>query len=229
MAGWDDDYLDYERDAAITELIEESLKSISVDNAKHYLGTYGDAVEARVNSCLRQARELHRLTYFGAAVVLASTATELIVRFMLVRPLVQGAFLTDEWAAILAGRIVNGHTAEDRKLLPTVLRQWSVDLEKIRLTSSAPVWPAFVNTVWPMRNKIVHHATEAADHDAVLAIECADALLTKVVRNVAKNLGFTLDTTGKWAEIRGEAGTIGEEGYRQWSQSFDPKSPFNSA
>jgi hypothetical protein len=54
--------------------------------------------------------------------------------------LVQGAFLSDEWAGILTDRILTGRTAEDRKLVPVLLRQWGLDVTKVRSrTSKVPV------------------------------------------------------------------------------------------
>ena len=136
MGSWDEDYEWYRQDAAMSEFIEDSIRNISRDNARAYLGIYGDAIDARVTRCMEQAESVRRLGYDAPAVVAAATALELMIRFMLLRPLVQGAFLSDEWAAVLAGRIATGRTAEDRELLPAILRQWSIDLSAIRLSSS---------------------------------------------------------------------------------------------
>lgn len=224
-----DDYAYYEQEAALEEFLQESLKSISADNAKHYLGVYGDAIEARVRRCLEDAHRLGSAGFFAPAVVSASTSIELMIRFMLVRPLVQGAFLSDEWAGVLSGRIANGRTAEDRELLPAVLRQWSIDITSIRLKDGSGLWPTITSSIWPIRNKIVHQGSTASTHDAALTTECAEALLYGVVRVVAANLGFTLDNTGKWSEIRGEKGAAETGDYSSWSQSFDAASPFDGS
>lgn len=211
------------------EFIEKSLRNISIEGAKDYLGTYGDAIEARVNTCLLQARELQKQGYFDPAIVLAATAIEMIVRFLLVKPLVQGAFLSDEWASILANRIANGRTAEDRELLPAVLRQWSVDINKIELSDGSQVWATVTKRVWPKRNKVVHTAAPATESEAAIGIESAERLMSSVVRVVAATLGFTFETTGRWAEIRGTKGVAGQHGYSEWWQSFDERSPFDDA
>ncbi len=49
----DDDYWWYKEEADREEFIEESIKNISHENAKMYLGTYGDAVDIRVQGCLK--------------------------------------------------------------------------------------------------------------------------------------------------------------------------------
>jgi hypothetical protein len=230
MGSWDDDYFFYMEDAAFEQRIKQSLKEISGDNAKFYLGIYGDAVETRVNGCIQNANEIRRLGYFAPAVVLAATALELLVRFMLVRPLVQGAFLSDEWAGILAGRIANGRSAEDRELLPAVLRQWGVNINEIKLKDGTVLGTTITTHVWPKRNKVVHQGASASDEEAAISVECAETLLFKVVTVVAKQLGFTLENTGKWSEVRGEESRPGETiAHRTWGESFGPQSPFDDA
>lgn len=227
MARWDEGDFDYMQEAAMERFLEASLRNISVDNAKSYLGTYGDAIQDRVASCLRQARVLHNAQHYAPALVLASTAVELTVRFMIVRPLIQGAFLSDEWAAILANRIANGRTAEDRELLPAVLRQWSVDINKVKLHNGQNVWSTIVGKIWPKRNLVVHQGTSASEVEAAVSVEAAELLLTDVVKPIAKRLGFTLETTGKWSEILGEKDDRESGRHATWGQSFKPESPFS--
>ena len=95
------------------------------------------------------------------------------------------------------------------------------------ILSGARLWQTIVSTVWPRRNAIVHSGAAATEGDAVQAIECANALLDDVVKVVATNLGFTLETTGAWSRIRGESGSPETGDWRSWSQSYDPKSPFD--
>ena len=84
----------YEEEAARDAFIDETLKGISEDGVRSYLGTYGDAVDERVQGCIKQAGELREAGFFQPAVILAATATELIVRFLLIHPLIQAAFLS---------------------------------------------------------------------------------------------------------------------------------------
>jgi len=229
MSTWEDDHWDWYRDQAETEFIEQSLRNLSIDSARGYLGKHGDAVDARVKACLREAHELTALKRYAPALVSAATAVELMIRFMLVRPLVQGAFLSDEWAAILAGRVTNGRTAEDRELLPAILRQWGVDLGTVKLDDGTTLWETVVSKVWPKRNKIVHAGATATEAETIASIKAAESLMANVVRVVAASLGFTLDKTGRWSEIRGTKGIPWRDGYSEWSQSFDPRSPFEEA
>jgi hypothetical protein len=224
----DDDYSYYEREDALEQLVQDSLRSISTDSVKQYLGRFGDAVELRVNRYLEMARELSATGFAEPAVVCALTATELMIRYLLVRPLVQGAFLSDEWAAVLSGRIANARTVEDRRLLPAMLSQWEIDIESLTLADGTYMWASITSALWPLRNKIVHQGSLASKADASAAIECSEALQLLVVHKLAENLGFTLPVTGKWAEIAGEAGSLEQGNYRSWGQTFTPASPFEA-
>lgn len=225
----DDDMWWYEQEAAEEAFIEETLKGISTGNAQEYLGSYGDAIQDRVDRCIKDARDLVASGSNGSATVMAASAIEIVIRFMLVRPLVQGAFLSDEWSAILANRIASSRSAEDRELLPAILRQWKIDITAITLDDGSHLWPSIVRLVWPKRNKIVHQGDTATQNEAQLSIDCAATLMSKVVTVLAGQLGFSLDTTGKWAIIRRKH--CGPKGEYQGmtSQTFDPKSPFDGS
>lgn len=211
---------EYEQEAAMEAFIEESLKNISEDNVRSYLGTFGDAIEERVRECLRQAKELLDLNHYGPALTLSATAIEIVIRFLLLRPLVQGAFLSDEWAEILAKRIATGRSAEDRELLPAILRQWGVDITSIKLSGKIGLWET-IHDLWKKRNNFVHFGEIITEPVAISGIECVNVILNKVVYPISMKLGFTLETTGKWCEIHRKTD------YGSYSTSFKPKNPLN--
>ncbi len=132
MGGWDD-YEYYQDEAAKEAFIDETLRGISEDSVRSYLGQNGDAIDQRVGNCIRHARELHEAGFFQAVVVSATTAIELIVRFLLIHPLIQAAFLSEEWAYLLTQRIASGRTVEDRKLLPKILEHHRIDIAAVLL------------------------------------------------------------------------------------------------
>ncbi len=224
---WDDDAWYYEREAAMEAFLEESLKNIAEDNIRGYLGQNGDAINLRVEDCLRQARELKDLDYFQPAVTLATTAIEIIVRFMLIRPLLQGAFLSDDWAQFISRRIVSGRSAEDRALLPSILSFHGIELGSIKLPDEKLLWETIVKEVYPKRHRVIHAAAPASSEEAELAIKCAETLSAEIVRPIAKKLGFSLEETGRWSQIKGEKGVPGEDGYQSWAQSFVTNDPFD--
>jgi len=217
------DYIWEQEQNYLDEFLQESLKSISQENAKSYLGKYGDAVDMRVRECLHEAEELLNLGYLGPALRLAATAVELMVRFLLLRPLVQGAFLSDEWAAILVRRVTSGRSSEDRKLLPAVLRQWGIDITTVRTDSGIDLWDYVVGQLWPTRHKVVHRADRPERGTVASAIECARHFRKEVVGSLAAKLGFTLETTGKWSEIRRVTTHGGSD-----IEVFDPGDPFTA-
>lgn len=218
---WDDYAYDmYMADRAEAELIENAIKDISKDSVKSYLGKHGDAIECRVKCCLEQADLLINSKYYGSSLSLSATAIEIIIRFFLLRPLVQGAFLSDEWADILSKRIVTGRHVEDKSLLPAVLENWDIDITKERLSNGNKLWDTILNKIWKKRNLFVHQASPIDIDEAHTALECANALMD-IVNKIAKKLGFSLETTGKWHLITNKS----EKGLEK-SEGFQEETPF---
>jgi hypothetical protein len=190
------------------DLIRQALQTISKDAVKGYLAKYGDAVDTRIQSCLGQAKQLMATNHPGPALTLAASALEIMIRFLLLRALVQGAFLSDKWAAILAARVTEGRTAEDRKMLPAILLEWGLDLNKVRTVSGVFVWPFIVDRLWSLRNGFIHRFNPVATEVAAQAVECAEVFRVTVVGTVAKRLGFTLEETQRWSAIKKPDGTV---------------------
>ena len=215
-----DDPLDLERDAAMAEFIENSVAEIAQDNVRGYLGTYGDAVEKRVRECALEAKKLLELKFWGPSLTLSVTAIEIIIRFMILRPLVQGAFLSEEWAYILSKRIATGRSAEDRKLLPVILRQWGIDITTIKTKSNELLWENIQHLI-DKRNDFVHSGEAIEENEAIKGLEATDSLVSSVIVPVAGKFGFSLAETGKWHKIDKYDSNGGE-----YHTSFEPLSPF---
>ena len=212
----------------LQRLFEESLKSQAKDAVKSYLGRYGDAVDQRVLASIAEAKLLLEHGHFGPSLCAAVIAVELMIRFMLVRPLVQGAFLSDEWAGILTARIATGETARDRELVPAVLRQWGLDVTKVRgRTSRVPVWEFTVTQLFLSRNNYIHRYDSVPEDTVVIGVECAEAFRHEIVGAVAKQIGFSLDVTGKWCKIvyPKEVNELGGVSIT-WPEEFEAADPF---
>jgi hypothetical protein len=188
---------DYEYDAmmdaaheAFMGQVEETIHEQAQGSARAYLGTYGDAASARIDACLSSARALSDSGEHGPAVTSACTAIELTINYLLLRPLVQGAFLSDVWAGILTDAVLNSRSGY-QQLLPAVAKGWDLDLDAVRLASGAIAWGAFTGEIWPLRRKVVHPGAPATEDQARRAIECAEVLLSGLVEPVAKRLGLT--------------------------------------
>lgn len=208
--GYDDDYYDmaadeYAQEAYEDELIENAIREQSEDAVRWYLGTYGDSVTARVQAAIGQAEGLIGAGFPSPALVAATTALELMIRFLIIRPLVQGAFLSDEWAALLTERVATGRTVEDRKLLPQVARAWHLDLESLQLPDGRPTWTTIASTLWPLRDRVVHRGDVAIDADATAAIAAAHQLLDEMVTPLAVRLRLSWPGTA-WHDVDVQAG-----------------------
>jgi hypothetical protein len=211
----------------LEQLFQEGLKSQAKEAVKSYLGRYGDAVDQRVLACITEAKVLLQHGHFGPSLCAAAIAVELMIRFMLFRPLIQGAFLSDEWAGILTDRIVTGQTAKDRELVPAVLRQWGLDVTQVRgSTSKRPVWEYTVSQLFPSRHNYVHRYDPVPESTAVISVECAEAFRYEIVGALAKQIGFSLDLTGKWCEIDHPREEHERTIINQWSEEFEPADPF---
>jgi hypothetical protein len=193
MGGWDDIGY-YEEEAAQAAFIEETLKNISEDGVRNYLGTYGDAIDRRIAKSMKDSRMLTTAAFYSPAVVSAVTAIELTIRFLLLRPLMQAAFLSEEWANLLTKRVTSGQSARDREILTDILRFHDIDLDGLKLPDGRSLWSSLRNAVYPKRDGIVHRA--------LLAISCADQLRNQVVLPFAQKLGFTLETTKVWRNAK---------------------------
>lgn len=202
------------------ELIENAIKNISNETVKKYLGKNGDAIEERVSFCIKEANNLIISGHLGSSLVLSATAIELIIRFFLLRPLVQGAFLSDEWADVLSNRVVGSRYAEDKKLLPAILKNRGIDIIEEKTSNGNKLWEVIHGKVWRERHKFVHQATPVREEDAQIALDCANALI-KIVNKIANDLGFTRKTTGKWSLIK----KLNHEGLES-AEGFSTENPF---
>jgi hypothetical protein len=191
------DYLRYyEDEIERDEFIAKTLKNISQEGVRTYLGVNGDAVDFRVKDCIEQARSLNAYGFHRHAIVAATTAIELIIRYLLIRPLIQAAFLTEDWAYLLTQRIATGRTADDRKLLPHLLEFHNVKIEDLKLSNGAELWAIITDSVYAKRNRIVHSGESATLEEAKNAIESAVLLREKVVLPLgASPLCYVSDVT----------------------------------
>lgn len=225
-------------DEWVADLIDDHIRHLQEAPAFDYLARNGDAIEARVRSCIDEARALLGAGYASAALVSAGTAIELTVRFFLVRPLLHGAFLSDEWAAILGARILTPGPrgpAADRELLPAILRNWGIDITGIRTKQGRQAWEETTKPggVVDTRNNYVHRGQPAPAAACEVALECATLLLAEVVDPLATRLGFTRQETHSWRTVNpippaSCVTTEEQEMYRTINppRLFDTESPF---
>jgi hypothetical protein len=200
---------EYDYDDLRDRMIEDTLRSQSEEAVRWRLATVGDAIEARVRRCLIQAEKLLQLSFYGPSLVSSVSAIELTIRFLLVKPLISGAFLSDQWASLLTERIGSGRTDEDRRILPNILSQWGFDLDSIMLGDGEKLWSTLVNPktgILAARNRIVHQGAEIDEPTARRAVECAKSMIDDLVRRVAQRFKFALERTGCWYKSKNDYG-----------------------
>lgn len=181
------------------EDIAKAIKNLAHQPIRDFLGTYGDAIDTRLDDIIAQARYARQGGYPRFAVIGAVTAIELITRYLLVEPLLQGAFHSGSWAKILTRHIVqHGKQAIQRDLLPSVLSMYDIKLGELKLSDGSPLWKTIVNVIVPKRNAIVHDGESASPDESDLALECANTLRKEVVTQVAKKMDFDLENNGYW-------------------------------
>lgn len=190
MGSDEDRYHEAEGEAALDafrdEVYEDMLNELRAEPVIDYLRRYGDMIETRIFLSTGQASKLVEIRFWGPALVSACTAIELIIGYLILRPLVQGAFLSEEWADILLRRVVSGRPADARSLLPAVLKHWGIDITQVRLSDGQNLWQSLRETVWPRRNNHVHKGGYVDKDVAILGIEVAIELMrtaTEALRN----------------------------------------------
>ena len=194
---WEEEYWE---EIGRNEEIAAAIKNLSEEPIREFLGTYGDAIDARIDNTVATARYASQSGFPRYAVVGAVTAIELIMRYMLVRPLLQGAFLSDSWAKLLDKHIFQGRMAQalERQLLPSVLGMYDIKIEDLKLSDGSGLWKTFLTKIVLKRNAIMQDGDNATPDEAKLALECANTLRKVVVAQIGKKMGFDLEKNGAW-------------------------------
>jgi hypothetical protein len=219
---WEKAAFDFDLDMAheyLEDEVRRAFEGRSAESTRAYLGTYGDAVTARVERAIADARSLLASDQPGSAITLAATAVEMIVGYLVIRPIVQGAFLSDQWAGVLTEQILGGRTDEARRLLPIIAKEWDLDLDKALLTGGKQAWGYFTGSVVPARNGFVHRADPVKPEVATRAIECADVLLRSLVVAVGRSVGLNWPAK-PWHQSYPVGGLT--------LQVFEPRDPFTN-
>lgn len=216
-----DEYGDAEYD-----FVEASLKDRSEEAVQVYLGRFGDAIDERVMSILKTSEELLESGFIEQALTASCTSIEIMIRFMVVRPLVQGAFLSEEWSEILTDRIGSGRADADRKLFPRLLQEWGIDINDFQINNNELLWDYIHKEMIPTRNKVVHAGMTITEDQSEKAVSAAKVFRNTVIKAIEKRFGFTLETTGCWCRSSYEEGSVSDGTYKKGSAYFVAESPF---
>lgn len=182
-------------DADQAEQIVAKAKSVEARNrARQYLAMNGAATWVRIERAMADASASED-EHPAGSIVAAMTASELTIRYLLLRPLLAGLLFNTRLAMRLVREGYERRTDRDRKLLPDVARVWGIDLEAVRLSNGQLLWSSLLSLV-EVRNHWVHRAEPVLGEQAVGAFECAEALIASVVRPLAGRLTLDWPPTG---------------------------------
>ncbi len=206
------------------ELFEQLPKEWHEEAVKSYLGVYGDAIDQRIGELLDQGEYLLKSGHVGPSVSIAVIALEVMIHYFCVRPLVEGAFLSDLWAQTLSQFMLKKRPGEQRKLLVEILKLWKIDLENVKLANDKPLWKTVEFEILPSRNAFAHEGQPPKKENGPLALECSHVFRERIIGELARSLKFTIDKTGKWAHVL----AVPRPGSTGGDTKYNAKSPWKS-
>src|SRR5690349_2308718 len=167
------------------EVGERTLAGIKENAINFYFFYYGDDIEHRIQSRVDAAKQLVRLQFNGESLTSSMIAVELTIRWFLLRPLCEAAFMSEEVSDILVQRILPPRTTgADREILPKILREWGSDVTSLKLSDGCELWGKLTNEYIPHRNAFVHRGEPVEQASAVGAADAAERLLAEAIRIV---------------------------------------------
>ncbi len=171
---------EYER-----EIGQRTLAEIKENAINAYFFYYGDDIEHRIQSRIDAAKELLEVQFNGESLTDSIIAVELTVRWFLLRPICEAAFMSEEVAGILVQRILPPRaTGADREILPRILREWGSDVKSLKLSDGSELWGQLTTEYIPARNAFVHRGEPVEEAVAVGAADSAERLLAEAIRIV---------------------------------------------
>lgn len=179
-----------------SELYESAVKEFTAGRLKSYYVAHPHLTQPahRALSTAQSFMETHP----EAALVFATTAVELTIKLVLLKPIVFGLVHTEALASVITD-FATQHTGVDRfqDLLTQLLQHFGgVDLKTFkRSTSSKTLWKE-VEEIQRSRNGVVHRGEIPDRSLAEQAITMATTLLGEIVPDVLRNLGLHLHEPG---------------------------------
>ena len=169
---------------SISSFTAERLQSYNLKNPNLAFPAYEALVYA----------ESLMASYPKAALVFATTAIELAIKVVLLKPIVFGLVHTESMAVFIT-ELTTQHTGMDRfqSLLTEILNHFGgVDLKTFSRTGSTQTLWQEIGEVQKARNAIVHRGESADDDTALLAINVAVSLLKQIFPLVLDKLRLHL-------------------------------------
>jgi len=172
------------KEQAIDEFIEERMRS--------YFLKHPEIINAPME-CFFHGEECAKFSP-SCAVVMYTTANELYLKSVLLKPLLYGMIHNENVATYLAEANAKQSGFDRYKTLLTLLCNQAarVDLSKIDYMDWKPLWNG-LNESQKVRNKIVHLGVMATHREAEIARNLVVAVLTRMVEPVLGRLNLSID------------------------------------
>jgi len=173
------------RDEYEREIGKRTLAEIRENAINAYFFYYGDNIEHRIQRRIDAAKELVGIRFNGESLTSSIIAVELTIRWFLLRPLCEAAFMSEEVAGILVQRILPSRTTgADREILPKILREWGSDLRSLKMSDGNELWEKLTTEYITARNRFVHRGEPVEEGIAAGAADAAERLLAESIRIV---------------------------------------------
>lgn len=172
------------------EHAEQAREEFRADRLTSYYSVHKELAESAY-AVLADARALRDISA-PAALIRATTASELGVKNLLLRPIVYGLVHSESLAGAIS-ELAMAHHAVDRyrDLLIGILREYGgIDLENYaRPSATQPLWGELKQNQ-DTRNRAVHRGEVPTADQRDAAIGVAEAVLEVLFPQVISNLGF---------------------------------------
>jgi hypothetical protein len=180
---------------------EQVPQDLHENAVKDYLGSSGDAIDQRVLGLIEVADQLFQNGHYGPSIVTSTIGLEVMIQYFCVRPIVQGAMLSDLLAAEISKRIVASRSSDQRAMLSAVVKPWGINLPQLLLPGGLPLWDRVQTIVVKKRDAFVHRGDGVSAAEAQLGLDCVRSFRDQVVLGLANRLGFTIPITGCWSKV----------------------------
>ena len=177
------------KEQAIEEFVSERLSS--------YYRTHADIAKDAV-TFLKKAKSLQS-SEPTASLLFSSTATEVLLKSVLLKPIVYGLVHTESLAELIATGLVKQTGIDRFKELVFEILDHHIDFEGginkyCREGSKSPLWSER-DVLQKIRNKVLHQAKMCSESDAIQSVEVALAFVN-ITNALLSNIGFKFSEGG---------------------------------
>jgi hypothetical protein len=180
-------------------VVTKGIRSEAQKRIRRYLAYNGASVWERMERAMDAAGQV-QAAHPPSSIVSSITACELLIRYLLLRPLIAGVVFQTK----LAMRLIRDpflRTRLDRELLPHACAAWGITLDDVELPNGEPLWQTLQSLI-VVRNKYVHESEPVSAAQAQGAIDCTDGLVLQVLRPLAEHANLEWPPTN-WS-VRGK-------------------------